>query len=892
MTTLRGCIFLEQLRARSYESEYPISVSAGVLLSEGYQARRARVRVDPRDERSADRRTPAAVVARLATFLRECPLSHVLIVRDHYPDLEERVRAILPEAEILTVQVREFPPLSALRRWLEGRSTPRALPTLGMLRHEVDELALALQQDPSRLSLACTDLSPEVAAEGFEGDLYLDQHCYYRAPYSESAYPALQGTLACSFCDIPQYAKRAVATDTAMLERQLERYAVERPSARTFHLFDAGVVGHVDAVAEAVERSASQPTEICIDIRVPEILRGRERIERALGRLESTGHVLDFYCVGFETFSEREFSRFNKGYPVVENVDCLLMFAELKRAFPRSFEYQRHSSHGFINFTPWSTIDDLLVNAYYARALGFSGATAEWYLRKLRIYDTLPIARLAEADRVFVDEYRDWRLDNAQWKLYRQERPWQFLDPATARVAHWTYRLLMPEADGERGVTERLRALLEPRAQLEWGTLAFAAILHTVEASDESESDADFIARVERLASGSEADLLPALRVLGLENDPIADASQWSESPETLELALVRAGLKPAAKLEPVSREVARTWEDRLRALGLEVLAVPRQRETNLARRAVGHRDDVPALAVARDVRAARELARAMEAAPHEEDASGVEAVGRSLGYPPCCVRAYLDRRSVAAVDTRLLALALADTEGAPEPYLDPWSPWRGIEYVPCSFSCAASIERAERALGAGLIARADDPLRLLPQLIVSSLSRIVLEGAEPIDGGFRYANSLLVGAADALSRVYLGALREGDSVAFTARLALVRRGGRLLHALPHDLLVPFEPGAPVRFSWLAESRARLAVATVAGPSATSPPVVRSSSIEWPPSPSATLSARLDAALRLAGPSIEEALDDRRHGYVILLEGGEHAFFTGGWNRSPRACEF
>lgn len=868
---MRGCIFLEQVRQRSFEPSFAVSMLGGLLEARGVLVKRGRVRVPEEQFKQPGRAASAEVVERVVTWVRATGVSHLVVMRDHYPNLAEAIALALPRLAIATVREDSLPSCAELERWIDGGGRWRPIVREHLTTHADDFVAL-VRRGEARFVVTCEDLTPSVESLGFDGDLFLDHLCYYRAAYTDGQHAALKGTSSCSFCDIAQPEHRSVKPDPARLGEQIERYAVDCPSARCFHLIDANALSHIDTIAEVMIASARAPIEVCLDLRVPDILRNRARLERALGLLAPHGHVLNFYCTGFESFSPREWSRLNKGYPLVDNVACLLLFEALAAKYPGTFEHQRLAAHGFINFTPWSTPDDLLVNAYFARALGFGRTCRAWYLRKLRVYDSLPIARLAEADGVFITAYNDWRHDNAHWKGYRPERPWRFLDARTARAARWILRTFLTESEPDERWLRRLRELTTTRVSDDWEALVVAAIVQACEHASEGESDAVMYERIAEHASRPELELLPARRIFAaLREVGPSDRAFAAAERQPLEVELLRAGIKPAIKLE-FADSPPRGLRASLEQEGFLTVELSTERVPNVLRREGVREGTFPILLASRDRAPLAVLERVIRGGGHGTAPKETREVGQALGYPACCVEAYLERTQVASNDMRMLSCAAAATVGQAHADLDPTAPWGLIEYVPCRLDCPASIERAARARGAGL-AGAHGPAHLGPQLVLSTNARIALVGTSATDDGWTYREAHGFGTDARLSSI-VEAFADGDRVAVTAAFLLVWRGEKLVHALPDDEVLPWAPGEPARFSWLR------AIALGSRP-ALEPPKVPAMRLVVPESPSALTRSRFDRMYESAADRIDSLVDDDGWAYALLFEDGEYAFFRG-----------
>ncbi len=618
----------------------------------------------------------------------------------------------------------------------------------------------------------------------------------------------------------------------ACLRRQLELHARDRPEARVFHLFDRHAVEHLDEIAGTVADAVAHPIELCIDVQVADVVRGLERIARGLDRLAPGGHVLDFYRAVITTFSP---GVDEPGHPALENVECLARFDELARRYPGSFEWKRLRAHQLGLFAAGTSPDSLLRDAYFARALGVGRACA-WHRPGVGLGDRL-VERIASL---------------------------------------WT-RITVPDNERDLALCAKLEALLAPRAGDDWPALALAALVLEAEQADNHDDEA-VLAGVEKQAHRSESELLSVRRLLG-EGEGRAP---WllPATRDLTEIRLLEAGIKPAVKLELDDRDRAGEIEAELAAAGFATALVDTVRAPNRVREEGGDSSAFPIVLASRDPQILRALADRIDHAI-ESSAEEVAEVGRLLGYPRCCVEAYAKRADVASDDLRCLALAVAATEGVAEADLDPWAAWGMIEYVPCRMDCPASLERVHRAKQAGF-SRPDSASRLAPQLVLSVGSRIVLEDAAPVPDGWTYKRSHAMGHAPHLS-AFAEAIADGDRITITSRLALIWREGRLRHALPHDVMVPWAPGEPPRFSWLAAVGERLRVVEPERP-------VASVRLVHPDPASAATRTHFERAIRAAGSPAQLVGADGL-GHAFLFDNDDYAFFRGKVLRHPEGIQ-
>lgn len=211
------------------------------------------------------------------------------------------------------------------------------------------------------------------------------------------------------------------------------------------------------------------------------------------------------------------------------------------------------------------------------------------------------------------------------------------------------------------------------------------------------------------------------------------DGALW---PSDVELLGVRLGLRTLVKRETADDEEAQRSLDWLAAGGLRAVRGGREGRVVLAAQAEE--------TVLRAVDA--------EAALRTGGAAGDEAsrwLGRALGYPSCCVEAFLSlgrRDDLSLYATRLAPLG--SPAARPETLWLP-VPLRLLTYTPCSPDCPASLALAERLL-AGLDAAAPGyRARWLEQarrvhLVTLRGEVLALQADGPLDGarithGLRY---------------------------------------------------------------------------------------------------------------------------------------------------------
>ena len=183
----------------------------------------------------------------------------------------------------------------------------------------------------------------------------------------------------------------------------------------------------------------------------------------------------------------------------------------------------------------------------------------------------------------------------------------------------------------------------------------------------------------------------------------------WRDPTPPEWLALV-AGVKPALRLwRPAARARAEAAAAARRGFAVELIA--------LGERALVYVARTPA--AARALRDAEAAALPGQPAGAPFDPAPHRALGALLGFPPCCVEAFVARiargADVAADGGRADEAWIAATEAAARSTRldarcnvferDRRPGW--LSHEPCAFDCAASVAYADRVIAA---ARAHDP--------------------------------------------------------------------------------------------------------------------------------------------------------------------------------------
>lgn len=491
---------LQFLRYKNFEPEVFFTLGGGFVAEQGHPVVRGKMFLTVEQLHQAEHRLSEPQREALRSFLLRHRPSHILLNNRFFEQIDDEIRAVLPQVQIAEYNLfRSTLSPRALLRWVTGQGEfPDGRDPLVYY----EEFYRTLYEQHPRPLVAWENLSPEVAyQESFDGDLFIDHLCHHRTVSRDEAHPVMSGTRACSFCQIPLLAKPLFPPDYRAVVGQVAAYLAEFPRARSFRLSDGGFTARCVSFAEALAEAPFSGLEFALELRIGDILRHREKIERCLELLRCKGHVLNFFCIGFETFSAQEFSRLHKGFEVTRNIEGVLYLAALERRFPETFTFTRRTAHGFISFTPWTRLADLRENLRWDAALNFDRLTGKYFLRKMRFMDYLPLTRAAEAAGLLVGQYEDYRFDAARRQLYEQEIPWRFADPQVERLCAWLYRLALPDSTEEQAASRQLeQAVAASRTHLRpWYFFLFAALIAEAEHLPEAQGPlpAEFLARLQ-----------------------------------------------------------------------------------------------------------------------------------------------------------------------------------------------------------------------------------------------------------------------------------------------------------------------------------------------------------------------------------------------------------
>ena len=551
------------------------------------------------------------------------------------------------------------------------------------------------------------------------------------------------------------------------IRRQLGPGRIEVP------VIGAELLPRLDAAAEAIVQAGLNDFVLMFDPRVDLLLAFRERIVKALETLSATTNRLEFYLVGFENFSEDTLLRFNKGYKPLDNAEVIVMLRELKEQFPRHFVFDRLSCHGFITFNPWTTVDDLEINLTFMEHYHFEALRGDPWLTKLRLYPELPLAALAARDGLLLDKYDDPSFDTSARTGYGSELPYKFTDPFVEEIFRWTIRLLGPNPH------EMMSRLLQNERLIQIGRSRFNIFK-------------GIVACVKRLGTNLNAEHIEtALNDYFQHQEPLSIGGDMTYPsrlllPVDTEIALIGVGNRKVGKKEYVSPEAMQDLVGELWEQGYVVHS--RMNDDNaLVVLAARNQDDLQAAITA-------------EQRMVTGDLDGTRAMGNLLGYPDCCVEAFMSSPH-PGMDSLNLVRSLLETDTPPNSLLNSYSEVAFLPgFHPCRFDCPNALEWVDdimRHLGesghAGSLQQWREKLRQ-PLLVLLSEDRIAPIMDRP-DGGYFFSLDASSRHHDLVHHRITRWEQNGDHLKLWA-------GDTLVRELVHEAFI-LEWDKPVDTHWL-----------------------------------------------------------------------------------------
>ena len=337
--------------------------------------------------------------------------------------------------------------------------------------------------------------------------------CHHYAPLRKNPFYVdldlgdVRQKVGCAFClgVIPEDRRERGSDEAervAGIARELQRFAETAPAERqqrtTFSIRDPLAY---PGILRSLLHISLPPSIFYFVKRADEILESEGVLRECLPGLAERGHRVAFDCVGVENFSRQENLRLNKGVftGVIER--SFAMLHELETRWPETLWFFRGDGEingrdiealGFmmIMFTPWTEIDDLILNLDTIERLAESiepmRRTRHQLVSRLQLFPGSAITKLAQRDglgeEVFPEPVK--LADVVPAAPLPDELPWRFANADVAKVYRFATRLLgTPLTSNARPLeTEKLlqRGLADMRARAYQEKVAFVPLVRTL----------------------------------------------------------------------------------------------------------------------------------------------------------------------------------------------------------------------------------------------------------------------------------------------------------------------------------------------------------------------------------------------------------------------------
>jgi pyruvate-formate lyase-activating enzyme len=295
--------------------------------------------------------------------------------------------------------------------------------------------------------------------------------------------------LGCAFCCMGgDYQKRPDDEVVAGIISQAVHLTKADPNIEELVLSDQYPIRYLASLVERAQEAGLRSLRWLFAARCDAFVKEAVRLRSAVAVAARTGHVLEIYLSGFESFCDADLQRYNKGITVTDQLAAISAMRALADEFPGAFEYKRARGHSLILWNPWTSPEDLRESIQVMRQNGLAELFHDIGRNRLRLYNELPITRAAERDGALVEAWEERDEGTSRQKGYNPERPWRFLDPRM-RNAHELAKGLRDRL-GSTTELSQLAAVANHCAEMDPTALTPATILAAVDALNQDIADA------------------------------------------------------------------------------------------------------------------------------------------------------------------------------------------------------------------------------------------------------------------------------------------------------------------------------------------------------------------------------------------------------------------
>lgn len=239
----------------------------------------------------------------------------------------------------------------------------------------------------------------------------------------------------CSFC--PMGGDYVAGTDAAIVESLLEQasfHLEHEPDVTSFVLSDQHPLRYLARLVEEAAARGLRPVRWLFAARADALVRERASLDAAVAAAERSGAVVESYLTGFESFSDAELVRYNKGLRAQDLLDAVALLRAVHAAHPTAFEFASSRGHSLILFGPWTSLEDLRITVDTVRRERLREVFHDLGRNRLRLYPNLPIYYAAARDGLLAEAWDEAGSGTARDHGYGEEVPWRFLDARTRMV--------------------------------------------------------------------------------------------------------------------------------------------------------------------------------------------------------------------------------------------------------------------------------------------------------------------------------------------------------------------------------------------------------------------------------------------------------------------------
>jgi len=358
-----------------------------------------------------------------------------------------------------------LPVVEAVEAWANGAAGPDPDPGPEAPPRRPGDDPFA---DPERFAPAVEFLDEDDVLRPYARfSLVTNRGCPYSADPADN--PAFGGVdlsgplrrLGCAFCEMGgDYRRLAVDDYLGFLTGQVRWYAERAPGAELLLGDEAGAEILLPLVDRLVHDGVP-PARILVKARAAGLLERADRFRRTLTRARAAGHAVVLFLVGLENFSDAELARFNKGITAADLDRCLALLGDLEGEFGEAFSIRRYTGHGFVLWTPWTTLEDLDVNLAAFDQHDLRSLSSKAPFSRLRLHAWAPLHRLAARDGLLDPDGAGPTRLRRHLGYATDEVSWRFADPRAALA----YELLSAGIE-ERGAQAAFGLLAEAVARV------------------------------------------------------------------------------------------------------------------------------------------------------------------------------------------------------------------------------------------------------------------------------------------------------------------------------------------------------------------------------------------------------------------------------------------